>query len=385
MEDNIIRIEYRGKKIILIATAHVLKESAELVKKVIMKEKPDSICIELDEERYQNIQNPKAWGNTDIIKVIKSKKVGLLLANLLLSSYQKKIAQKLNSNVGQEMLQGIESARATGAELVLADRNIQTTFLRIWRKLSFLNKCKLLFSLFFSFEEDTDISHEDLNELMKKDMLESAMSAMRKQLPQIGEILIGERDKYLAFKIKNASGQKIVAILGAAHVTGVKEAIFEEQDIESITKVRPKSIFSKIIGWTIPVLIVSLIIYGFIINIQTGVQQITSWILWNGILAALFTVLSFGHPLSIITAFVVAPISSLNPLLACGWFAGIAEATIRKPTVQDVNNISTDFCSLKGFVKNRFLRTLLIVIMANIGSSIGTVIGGIEIVQNLMK
>lgn len=385
MEDNITRVEYKGKSIILIATAHVLTESAELVKKVIMEEKPDSICIELDEERYQNIQNPKAWENTDIIEVIKSKKIGLLLASLILGSYQKKIAQKLNTNVGQEMLQGIECARETGAELVLADRNIQTTFLRIWRKLGFLNKCKLLVSLFFSFEEDTEISHEDLNELMKKDTLESAMSAVYKQFPQIGEVLIEERDKHLAYRIKNASGQKVVAVLGAAHVSGVKKAIFEEQDIESIIKVPPKSIFSKIIGWTIPVLIAVLVIYSFTINIQMGVRQITSWILWNGTLAALFTVLSFGHPLSTITAFVAAPISSLSPLLACGWFAGLTEATVRKPTVRDVNNISTDFCSLKGFVKNRFLRTLLIVIMANIGSSIGTVIAGVGIVNSLIK
>ena len=384
MEENIIRLNYQGKEIILIATAHVSKQSAELVKRVISDEQPDSVCVELDEQRYENIQNPKAWENTDIVKVIKSKKVGFLLANLALSSYQKKIAQKLNTAVGQEMIQGIKSAKETGANLVLADRNIQTTFLRIWRKINLLEKCKLIFSLLFSFGDDTEISDADLNELLQRDMLESVLADMRKQFPKIGDILVGERDQYLASKIKEAHGKKIVAVLGGAHVPGVKKQIFETQDIESISDIPPKSPFSKIAGWMIPAVIIGLIAYGFAVNVQTGLQQLGAWMLWNGVLAALFTALSLGHPLSILTSFVVAPISSLNPLLACGWFSGLVEATIRKPTVKDVNQIPSDILSLKGFFKNGFLRILLVVIMANLGSTIGTLLAGMDIIKNLM-
>lgn len=384
MEDNIIRLNYEGKEIILVGTAHVLKESAELVKKVVNEERPDSVCVELDETRYQNIQNPKAWENTDIVQVIKSKKVGFLLANLFLSSHQKKIAEKLNTKVGQEILQGIESAKEINAELVLADRNIQTTFLRIWRKLGFWEKGKLLFGLFFSSEDDSEVSDIDLIKLMEEDVLEAAMADVRKQFPKIGEILISERDQYLANKIKNAPGKKIVAILGKAHLLGVADELFKLQDMEEITEIPPKSPIALVLGWVIPVCIIGLVSYGFITNMQTGLQQLSAWILWNGAIAALFTAIAMGHPLSILTAFVLAPITSLNPFLACGWFAGLVEANRRKPTVQDVNNIPTDIFSLKGFYKNRFLRTLLIVIMANIGSSLGTLLAGIDIVKNLL-
>ncbi len=383
MEDNVVRLDYRGKEIILVGTAHVSKQSAELIKKVIDEERPDSVCIELDDGRYQNIQNPKAWEKMDVVQVVKAKKVGFLLANLVLSSYQKRLAKRLNTIAGQEMLQGIESAKETGAQLVLADRNIRVTLLRIWRKTSLWEKLKLLFSLLFSIGDDTEISSDTVNELLQKETLDSLLADMRKKFPKIGEILISERDQYLAFKIKEAPGPKVVAVLGGAHVPGVKEEIFKTQNIEKISWVPPGNPVFKMIGWAIPVIIVGLFIYGFAINIQTGLQQISTWVLWNSVLAAVFTALALGHPLSILTALVSAPFTSLNPFLACGWLAGLVEASVRKPTVQDLNNISNDIFSFKGFFKNRFLRVLLIVIMANIGSTIGTIVAGTDIVRNL--
>ncbi len=383
MEDNITRLSYQGKEIILVATAHVSKQSAELIKKVIDEERPDSVCVELDDGRYQNIQNPKAWENTDVVQVIKSKRVGFLLANLVLSSYQKRLARRLNTVAGQEMLQGINSAKETGAELVLADRNIRVTFLRIWRLTSLWEKCKVLLGLLFSFGDDNEISSADIDDLLKPDTVEALISDMREKFPKIGEILVSERDQYLADRIKRAPGKKVVAVLGGAHVPGVKEEIFKTQDIEKITHVPPGSHIFKIIGWAIPAIVVGLFIYGFAINIQTGLQALSSWVLWNGAMAALFTALALGHPFSILTAFVVAPFTTLNPLMACGWLVGLVEVTIRKPTVQDIDSISTDVLSFRGFFKNRFLRVLLIVIMANIGSSIGAVIAGMDIVRNL--
>lgn len=382
-KNNVFKLRYNEKEIILIATAHVLTQSVELVKKVIDEEQPDSICVELDDQRYKNIQNPNAWEKTDIINVIKSKKTGSLLASLVLSSYQKRIAKRLNTNVGQEMIQGIECAEQMGAHLVLADRDIQITFRRIWRKLNFWEKCKLIFSLIFSLGEDAKVSDKDFDELLQKDILESALKEMRGQFPKIGDILIDERDQHLASKIKEASGKKVVAILGGAHVPGVKKQIFKTQNIAEISKIPPKSPVSKIVGWIIPILILGLIAYGFFRNTQTGLQQLTTWVLWNSVVAALFTAVSLGHPLSILTSFLIAPISSLNPMLACGWFAGLVEATVRKPTVKDVNNIPENILSIGGFFKNRFLRILLVVIMANLGSCIGTVIAGMDIIKNL--
>jgi pheromone shutdown-related protein TraB len=383
MENNVTRLDYNGKNIILIATAHVSEQSAQLVKKVIDEEKPDSVCVELDEGRYKSIMNPKAWESTDIVQVIKQKKVGFMLANLFLSAYQKKIARQLNTIVGREMLQGIESAKENGAELVLADRQIQITFRRIWKKLGLWGKFKLFYSFLFSFVDDTKITEEDINEILEKDILESAILEVRNEFPAIGEVLISERDQYLAYKIKEAPGKKIVAVLGGAHVPGIKEEIYKTQDIEKITMVSKGSPVWKLVGWAIPLIIIGLFVYGFATNIQTGLEQISVWFLWNSLFAGLFTILALGHPLSILTSIVAAPFTSLNPLVACGWFTGLVEATVRKPTVQDVNNIPEDIFSFKGFFKNRFLRVFLIIIMANLGSSIGTFVAGADIIKNL--
>lgn len=382
-EQYITRLQYEEKEIILIATAHVSKESAELVKRVILEERPDSVCIELDEDRFQSMQNPEAWEKTDLVKVIKAKRVGFLIANLVLGSYQKKIAKKLNVTVGGEMKQGIESAGKVGATLVLADRSIQTTFLRIWRKLSFWEKMKLLVSLLFSIDDDTDITEEDLQNMLQQDMLESIAAEVRSEFPQIGEILIGERDQFLAAKIRNAPGKKVVAVLGGAHVPGVKEEIFKPRDIESISTVPPAGKFSKLAGWIIPAAIIILLAFAFLSDVQTGLQQLSTWVLWTGTLAALFTALSLGHPLSILTSFVAAPFTTLNPVLACGWITGLVEATIKKPTVRDVQNVSQDIYSVKGIYHNRLLRTLLIIVMTNLGASLGTFIAGADIIKQL--
>lgn len=380
---NIETLYYKGKEIKIVGTAHISPESVKLVKQVIDDTQPDTVCVELDASRYDTIQNPRQWEDTNVIEIIKSKKVGLLFANLLLSSYQKNLAKKLNTVSGQEMIQGIKSAKEHGYELVLADREIQTTFLRIWRKLPIGHKIKLLIGILFDFKSDEDIGEDDIAAFMQKDNLEAAISVISGDFPIISEILIYERDQYLAHKIKNASGEKIVAVLGAAHVAGVKKEIFCQQNIQDISSIPPKNILSKVLGWIIPAVIVSLLLYGFMQNFQTGVQQLASWVFWNGIAAALFTAVLLGHPLSVLTAFISAPITSLNPFMACGWFAGLVEAAIRKPTVRDINNVSNDIFHFKFFYKNRFLKALAIIIFANVGSTIGTIIAGADIIKNL--
>lgn len=381
MGNNITTIQYEDKEITLVGTAHVSMDSVTLVKQTIDTVCPDTVCIELDDERYLNLQNPQKWEKTSVFQVIKDKKVGLLLTNIFLSSYQKHVAKKLNTTPGQEMLQGIQSAREHGCNLVLADRNIQTTFLRIWGKLSLWEKCKLFISLLL---DDNDVDNDmDLKKLMEKDNLEATLSNISKDFPQIAEVLIHERDQYLAYKIKMVAGKKIVAIVGAAHVPGVEREIYCQQNLEEISLVPKFAPVTKIIAWSIPIAIFILVGYGFFTNVQTGLHQIKLWILWNSSLAAIFTMFALGHPLSILTAFISAPITSLNPFLACGWFVGLAEASVRKPTVQDVQSLSDDVLSIKGLFQNRFLRTLVIVILANIGSSIGTLIAGTDIIRNL--
>ncbi|WP_102349129.1 TraB/GumN family protein [Bacillus sp. Marseille-P3661] len=379
--ESITRIELDGKEYILVGTAHVSKQSAELVKEVIESEKPDSVCIELDEQRYKSIQEGNKWKDMDIFKVIKEKKATLLLMNLAISSFQNRMAKQFGIKAGQEMIQGIESAKEVGAELVLADRNIQITFARIWNGVGFLGKGKLLTQILFSIVSNESISEEDLEKLKSQDMLDAMLNEFTESFPRLKTPLIDERDQYLAQKIREAPGEKIVAVLGAAHVPGIKEEIKKDHDLKLLNQVPPKSNVPKIIGWSIPVLILAIIAYTFYANPSAGMQQTLSWVLWNGALSAIGTAIALGHPLAVLTAFIAAPITSLNPLLAAGWFAGFVQAYIRRPSVRDFENLSEDVFSVKGFWNNKVTRILLIVVLANVGSSLGTFIAGADIIR----
>lgn len=379
-----ITLNYQDKTITLIPTAHVSKDSAELAGQLIDQLHPDAICIELDEDRYKSLTNPKNYQNTDLSRIIKQHKVGFMLVNLILSNYQKKIASQLGSKSGNEMLVGIDKSKELNVPLVLADRKIQTTFSRIWARLGLKDKIKLISILFSSADDDEAITEEDLKNLQQTDMLQAALKEVSEAFPNITDVLVVERDKYLATKIKQAPGKNIVAILGAAHTIGIQKYINEDYDISELDVVPPKKKSSQIIKWIIPAILIVAIIASFSINPDMGWQQIKGWFLINGSLSALGALLALAHPLTILVSFVAAPITSLNPLLAAGWFAGLTEAALRKPKVEDFENLSHDMNSFKGFIHNRVTKILLVVILANIGSSIGTFISGFTIIKNLI-
>ncbi len=383
MNENILKVNYKDKEIYLVKTAHVSKNSINDVKECISEVKPDAICIELDEDRYKKISEPDKWRETDIIKIIKDKKVGFLLVNIILSSFQRRMAKNMDTSSGGEMLEGIRAAKELNVPLVLADRPIKITFSRIWNSLGISEKSKLLVSIIGSIFDDEEISEEDLAALKEADALEAALNEVGKEFPIVKKILVDERDQYLSNKIKNAPGKKIVAIIGAAHANGLIKSLDKDVDTNKLEEVNKKKNIGSIIKWLIPIAIISAIVYTLITNRDVGISQIKSWILWNGTLSALGVLLALGHPLSIITAFIMAPITSLNPLLAAGWFAGIVEAMIRKPKVKDFENLGEDTSSLKGFWKNRVTKILLVVVFANLFSSIGTIISGLDIFAKL--
>ncbi|WP_044337106.1 TraB/GumN family protein [Rossellomorea aquimaris] len=384
-EKNITRIHMDGKEYILIGTAHVSRLSAEQVKEVIESEQPDTVCVELDEPRYQSIVEGDKWKDTDIFQVIKDKKATLLLMNLAIGSFQRRMAKQFGIKPGQEMIQGIESARETGAELVLADRNIQITFSRIWNAVGFSGKAKLMTQIIYSIFSNDTISEEELERIKSQDMLDSMLNEFTQVFPKLKTPLIDERDQYLAQKIKAAPGEKVVAVLGAAHVPGITKEIYKEHDLDKLNERPAKSKWPKIIGWAIPIMILAVIAYTFISNPDAGIQQGISWILWNGGFSALGVAIGLGHPLAILTAFVAAPITSLNPLLAAGWFAGFVQAYFRRPNVGDFDSLSEDVLSVRGFWRNKVTRILLIVVLANLGSTLGTVIGGADVVRLFLE
>ena len=374
-----IHIQINEQNFYLIGTAHVSKVSANRVNEILEEIKPDSICIELDKKRYDSIINPNRWEDTNIIDIIKKKQTGYLLVNLILSSFQKRVASNLDSSSGQEMIIGINKAKEYNSELVLADRDIQMTFTRIWRKHSLFQKAKLLTSIIMSIFEDEEISEEDIENLKQSDMLDAALNDVGKEFPIVKEVLVDERDKYLANKIRTAKGTNVVCILGAAHINGILKTINDPVDIKEYDIAPKKSLFSSYSGYIIPLIIIGIIIYTITQNTNLGFEQIKSWVLYNGLFSAFGVLIAGGHIFSILTAFIAAPITSLNPLLAAGWFAGICEAMIRKPTVKDFNGLNDAMTSIKSFYSNKVTKILLIVILANIFSSLATIISGLDI------
>jgi len=371
--NNIHSLFFEEKEVILVGTAHVSKESTRLVGEVIETEKPDTVCVELCESRYQSIRQKDKWLETDIIKVIKEKKSFLLLSNLLLASFQKRIADKFDIKPGEEMIKAIETAESIGAVIHLADRNIRITLAKTWRAMSLWGKIKLLFQLVLSMGEIGDISEKDIEKMKQEDVLETLLADVGKSLPVLKDILIDERDQYLTHKIRTAPGKKIVAVVGAGHVPGIKKYWDAKIDIERLNQIPPKGKISGILKWVIPLGILVLFVLGFYHGgSHAGTDMITWWVMANGILAGLGAMIALAHPLTILTSIIAAPLTSLNPMIAAGWVSGLVEAFSRKPKVRDFENLPEDILSIKGFWKNKITRILLVVVFTNLGSSIGT-------------
>jgi pheromone shutdown-related protein TraB len=383
--DMIHRLDLEGKEVIVLGTAHVSKESAHLVDRVIEAEKPDTVCVELCQSRYHSIQQKERWQDTDIVKVIKEKKSFLLLSNLLLASFQKRIAKKFDIKPGQEMIQAIETAEKIGAKIHLGDRDIRTTLSRTWRAMGLWSKFKLLFQLILSIGEVEDLEEEDIEKMKQEDVLQTLLAEVGKSLPVLKEILIDERDQYLAEKIRTAPGKKIVAVVGAGHIPGIKHHWKTDIDLQDLERLPPRGKMAGILKWIIPAAILLLFIAGFFYGgTDAGKDMIAWWILANGILAGIGAIIALAHPATVASAILAAPLTSLNPMIAAGWVSGLVEAFSRKPKVKDLESLPQDILSIKGFWRNKVTRVLLVVVFTNIGSSIGTFVAFPVIVKVLL-
>ncbi len=371
--DNVQLLTFKDKEIHLIGTAHVSRESAELVGQVINQEEPDTVCLELCESRYQALTQKNRWQNTNLLKVIKEKKAFLLLSNLMLAHFQKRIGQKMGMKPGEEMMRAIEAAETCGASIHLADRDIRTTLSRTWRLMGFWTKIKIFVQILTSGGKLDAISEEDIENMKKQDVLETLISEIGEELPDVKRILIDERDQYLAHKIRTAPGKKLVAVVGAGHIPGIRRYWNLPVDIEALNRIPPKSKLWSLLKWLIPILIIGLLILGFFTaGPAGGTHMLKWWVLANGVLAGLGAAIALGHPLTILSAIVASPLTSLNPMIAAGWVSGLVEAFLAKPKVRDFENLPEDISSLRGFWKNKITRILLVVVFTNIGSSLGT-------------
>jgi pheromone shutdown-related protein TraB len=369
------RLTLDDKEYMILGTAHVSRESAEKVASIIQEERPDTVCIELCQSRYQSIRQKDRWLDMDIVKVIKEKKAFLLLTNLLLASFQKRIAKKLDINPGQEMIQAIKSADETGAKIELVDRDIRVTLSRTWSAMGFFGKLKLMFHLLLSLGQVDDIKEEDIERMKQEDILESLLAEVGNSLPVLKSILIDERDMYLSHKIRQSPGKKILAVVGAGHVAGIKRNWHKEIDMDELEKIPPKKKTMVALKWILPAAILTLFIYGFSQGgAGVGSNMIFLWIMANGILAGLGALVALAHPYTIISSILAAPLTSLNPMIAAGWVSGLVEAFSRKPKVKDLESLHDDILTVKGFWKNNITRILLVVVFTNFGSMLGTMV-----------
>ena len=384
--DDVRFIEYEGKVVILVGTAHISQNSVDLVKAVIEQERPDSVCLELDERRFQALTDKKQWQALDLRSIIKNKQLSTLLISLLMASYQKRLGSKMGVIPGAELLMAIKTAKTLQIPLFLCDRDIRITLRRAWKATSFLKKNYLLASLLTSVFDKDEINEDKLTELKRKDVLAELMCELGDTLPDLKKVLIDERDMYLVEKIKASPGKKIVAVVGAGHLVGMAR-IFSSNNKEKlvdISTIPPVSRGYKALAWVVPLIILASFAAIFW---QKGWalagESVLYWILANGIPTALGSLLSLAHPLTTISAFVASPITSLSPLIGAGYVCAFIQVMTCPPRVGEIESSGQDAVTLAGWRKNRLLRVFLVFFLTGFGSVLGTWIGGYKIFTHL--
>jgi pheromone shutdown-related protein TraB len=359
----------------IIGTAHVSEKSVEEVKNTIIESQPDIVAVELDSARYQNLLNEKHGVQHDkdikIREILKDNNFTMLLVSGFLSYFQKKIGEEVGVKPGSEMLAAAEAAQEAGAQVALIDRDIQITLKRALNRMSFWEKVKFIYSIIASFfSKDEDI--EDIEDIKQGDTLEEVMGYFQEMSPGAYEVLVEERDAFMAQKLLDLPGN-VVAVVGAGHKSGIQRYMEKPQDIPPLQQLlelkESKISTSKLILFAIPLLFLVIFAVAFLqgINIQSGLLQ---FILLTGGLAFIGSLLAGSKLPSAVTAFIVAPFTAIHPLLAAGWFAGIVEAKLRGVSTNDLSNLSK-IESLRDLWNNRLFRILLVVVGANIGTTIG--------------
>ena len=390
-EDIIKIIQLNNSEITLIGTAHVSQLSVEMVEEKIATGDYDCVAVELCSPRLENITNQAWWKNLDIYQIFKKKKAGLLLINLALTAYQKRLAERIGVEAGKEMVRAVELSHEKDLRLEVIDRNISTTLHRLVTEVSFWQKMKIVGGLIIGVFVGEEISEEQIEDLKRGDMLHAVVSEFGEELPEIKRVLIDERDEYMVGRLAQISAsddapKKILGLVGAGHLMGMMASIDSPPDaghLQELDQKPPPSKTGLYVGWGICILILSMFVVGFKQSPELGGQLVATWILLNGGLSALGTALALGHPVSIFAAFFAAPLTSLNPTIGAGMVVGLVESYMRKPKVGDFETLREDITHYSMWWKNRVARLLLIFFFSSFGSMIGTYAAGASIVTQL--
>ena len=359
----------------ILGTAHVATASVEAVRHHIAEYQPDIVAVELCKSRHDALTSDRRLDKEGLLKVVKEGKAPLVLIQSLLAAEQRKLGLDEGQQPGAELIAAVEEAKAAGLEVALVDRDIQVTLRRAWKNMRFIEKFRVLKSLLG--QDDAEEEVPDVNTLLDdSDLLSSLMEELRGFSPGAGKVLIDERDEYLATKISVLnSDKKVLAVVGAGHLAGIEDYLVGDKcdikRIEELQNLPRKTVAMKVMPWAIPMLVMGLMAY----YLSTGadidlIQFFTVWTVANAIFAAIGCILARGHPLAILTAALASPITSLNPALAAGWFAGYVQLKMAEPSAEDL----ADFLKLESlgmFWSNKAGRVLLVTALTNLGSMAG--------------
>ncbi|MFW5966351.1 MAG: TraB/GumN family protein, partial [Persicimonas sp.] len=321
-DGDITRLQLGETELVLIGTAHISQESVDTVARVIEEESPDVVAVELDEERFKTLRDETSFEDLDLFEVIKQGQLTFLFARLALTAFQKRMGGYTGVKPGAEMAAAIDAAEEHNLGIELIDRNVRTTLLRAWRTPPWWRRAELAMMLLFGVFQKGEVDEEELSDLREMANISELLDELAEVLPEVKGVLVDERDIYMASKLQRLEADKVVAVVGAAHKPGILRQIRHEiadEAIDQIDTVPPKHKASKVLPWILPAIVVGAFVWGFFNAEAEQLEKAAwAWVLANGVLSAAGAIAALAHPLTVIAAFVAAPITSLNPTMGAG-------------------------------------------------------------------
>ncbi|MCP5301463.1 MAG: TraB/GumN family protein [Chromatiaceae bacterium] len=378
-------------RITLLGTAHVARNSADQVEAELDSGAYDVVAVELCRSRHDALTRPDQLASLDLMQVVRQGKVAMVMANLAMAAYQQRLGEQLGIEPGAEMRMAITQAARHGLPVVLIDREIGTTLNRTARSLGWWQRATLFSGLIGSLLSRDEVSEEDIDHLLEGDVVETTFAEFAHDRNELYQPLIAERDRYMAAKLRRSAvdhpDAHILAVVGAGHVAGIARHLGDSEDpaevVDLLERVPPRRRWPRLLPWAIVALVGIGFYIGFTRNPDLGWQLVRDWVLINGGLSALGAILAAAHPLTVATAFVAAPITSLNPTIGAGMVTAAAELWLRKPRVGDFGSLRDDTGTLRGWWRNRVSRTLLVFMFSTLGSALGTYLAGYLIYDRL--
>ena len=373
----------------LLGTAHVSAESADDVRALIRSGEFDAVAIELCDSRHHSLDNPDALNNQDLFEIFRQGKAGMVAASLALGAFQQRVAEQSGIEPGAEMRAALEESRQAELPLLLIDRDVGVTLKRIYHNVPWWQRFSLFSGLLGSVLSRQDVSAEEIERLKEGDVLESTFSEFAAESETLYTPLISERDRYMVLRLAEEAPpgryRNVLVVIGAGHLKGMAEE-FETPlpeaptaEREALEETPPPSKLWRALPWLVTVLVLTGFAIGFSRNTELGWQLVGEWFLINGVLSAAATLVALAHPLTVAATFFAAPLTSLNPTIGAGFVAAGVELWLRKPKVGDFSTLRHDVTELKGWWRNRVSRTLLVFMLATLGSAAGTWVAGFRI------